>query len=352
VATTAKNLNWPFKTISPARMLTLFPIVFSIVTLAIDSSIILPAYWQVRALNFLTTAGVITSSRLEEQESRDRDGAPTHIYSAVVKYQYFVAGKAYSGDRYRYGLFDFTSAHWIVSEHPAGKKVGVYYNPSNPADSLLRPGLEGSDLFGAMFVAPFNLVPLGILVLIGRRTWSRCFGYRGAGTKVRDDGFIVRVRLPPVPPSFYAAVAAGMLAFFGLFPLLFFYGGPPPISVMYHVWPVILVSVPVVYVLAAWIQSRGAYDLAIDAIAGTVSLPCTRGRKRKVLLPLHEITAVEVRAVELPGSHGGFLSGYVPTLVLTDADGTSRAKALVQWNDPRRAEALAAWLRQRLRIDG
>ena len=296
MATTAKNLNWPFKTISPARALTLFLVVFSIVTLALDSSIILPAYWQVCALKFLTTTGVITSSRLEEQETRDRDGFPTHTYSAVVGYQYFVAGKAYSGDRYRYGLFfDGTSAQQIVSEHPAGKKVGVYYNPSNPADSLLRPGLEGADLFGAMFVAPFNLIPLGILAWIGRRTWSRCFGYQGAGTKAWDDGFVVRVRLPLAPPSFYAAVAAGMLAFFGLFPLLIFYGGPyAPISVMYRVWAVILVSVPVVYGLAAWIQSRGAYDLAIDAIAGTVSLPCTRGRKRKVLLPLHEITAVEV----------------------------------------------------------
>jgi hypothetical protein len=328
--------------------------VFSIVTLALDGSIILAAYWQVRALKFLTTTGVIISSRLEEQESRGRDGFSTHTYSAVVKYQYFVAGKAYSGDRYRYGLFfNGTSAQQIVNEHPAGKKVGVYYNPKNPADSLLRPGLEGADLFGTMFLLPFNLIPLGILALIGRRTWSRCFGYRGAGTKVWDDGLVVRVRLPPVPPSFYAAVAAGMLAFFGLFPLLIFYGGPyAPISVMYHVWAVILVSVPVVYVLAACIQSRGAYDLAIDAIAGTVSLPCTRGRKRKVLMPLQEITSVEVRAVELPGSHGGFLSGYIPTLVLTDADGTSRAKVLVQWNDPRRAEALAAWLRQRLKCGG
>ena len=63
-----------------------------------------------------------------------------------VKYRYTVAGKTYSGNRYRFGEIYSSDGigYQIVAEHPAGKRVTVYYNPDDPADALLRPGLEGA----------------------------------------------------------------------------------------------------------------------------------------------------------------------------------------------------------------
>jgi hypothetical protein len=232
-----------------------------------------------------------------------------------------------------------------------GEKVAVYYNPANPADSLLRPGLEGFDLFMAMCLLPFNVLPLGILAAAGRRIWGRCFGYSAAGAKLWDDGFVVRVRLPPAPAMFFAFLAAGVLAFIAIFPIVFFYGGvQPPKWLMYRVWPVVLGGAALVYFATKWKQSRGGYDLVIDATAGKVVLPRSAMRKLNLVMPLHELTSIEVHNVGLPGSRGGPFAGYYPTAIFTDTNGIRRPEALVTWGDPRRAEALTAWLRHWLKL--
>jgi hypothetical protein len=334
-------------------MLTFFFIVISTFAIAADGCIGWNAYWQYRALGYGTTTGVITRSAVEvHQESHNKDWI-----SANIRYDYSVSGAACSGDRYRYGGGFATEGIEcrIVRENPVGKHVTVYYNPANPADSLLHPGVEGFDLFLALCLLPFSLFPLGIFVAAVRRTWGRCFGYGMAGAKLWDDGFVVRLRLPPAPAMFSAAAAAGVLACIAIFPIAFYYafyygGLQPPKWLMYRVWPAVLAGAAMAYVAAKWKQGRGGYDLVIDTTAKTVSLPRTTQRKLNLVMPLHELTAVEVRTVGLPGSRGGIFAGHYATAVFTDANGISRAERLAQWGDPRRAETLAAWLRQRLKL--
>ena len=190
------------------------------------------------------TSGTVISSVVEQHESSGSHGV-TYTYSPNIKYRYRIAGKEHIGDCYRHGqgASSDDSACKIVSEHPVGKEVAVYFNPVDPADSLLQPGLDGSDLFMAMFMLPFNLVGLGILALAGRMAWRRCVGYRGIGAKVWDDGIVVRVHLPLGPPIVAAALVVGMLAFCAIFPVAFLFGGSHPSkSLMYHVWTLILAS--------------------------------------------------------------------------------------------------------------
>jgi hypothetical protein len=312
------------------------------------------AYRQVRALGYDTTTGVVTASAVKEHESTGSRG-PRHTYGAAVKYRYFVAGKAYSGNRVRYaqGSSNDDSAWRAVHEYPVGKQVPVYYCPEDPADSLLHPGLEGFDLFIGMFLLPFNLFPVFVFAQVVSRIWGRCFGYWGAGAKVWDDGSVVRVRLPRVAPLFLAFFATGIVAFLAVFPVGFFCGGfHPSKSLMYCVWPLVLGSFPLGYVVAARRQSRGGCNLVIDTAAGKVLLPSTFGRKSRDPLPLDEVTSIEVRDANPPGASGGLCYSACLTLVFTAADGTSTAEKLTQWADPGRAESLAAWLRQRLKVEG
>jgi hypothetical protein len=55
----------------------------------------------------------------------------------------------------------------IVRNYAQGRETTVYYNPTDPAESLLQPGVDGSDLLLLLFLAPWNLmVAAGWLVLV------------------------------------------------------------------------------------------------------------------------------------------------------------------------------------------
>jgi hypothetical protein len=323
--------------------LGLFVLIGLPVTLAADAFLGWNAYWQVRAQGFATTAGIVTHS---EVESHQGDHGP--VFSADLKYKYHAAGKQYSGDRYRYGQGSSNddNARRIVADHPVGKQVAVYYHPGNPADALLRPGLDGSDLFLAMFLLPFNLVLLAVWSVLGGQVWYRMVQPPAGGAKVWDDGFQARVRLTQISPFAVGAVAAGVTAFVAIFIVAFGFGGfHPPLQVMHAAWPVILAAGLLGYV-GYWRRlAQGGRDLVIDATGGKVKLPRTMGRKTDVVLPLADIRDVELQRVARGWSGNEPWYWYVPTLVVADAGGSPRHEKLVEWWNEGRAEGLASWLR-------
>jgi hypothetical protein len=59
--------------------------------------------------------------------------------------------------------------------------------------------------------------------------------------------------------------------------------------------------------------------------------------------------SVEVETLETRDGQGYLKhSSYVPTLVFTDRDGTTRREKLAEWSNQQRAEQVVAWLRKRL----
>ena len=87
-----------------------------------------------------TASGTIIESRVVS--SQDSDGGVT--YKASIGYSYSVSGRTYSsgtvssGD---YGSSDRSHAQGVVSDHPLDSKVTVYYDPANPTNALLEPGI-------------------------------------------------------------------------------------------------------------------------------------------------------------------------------------------------------------------
>jgi hypothetical protein len=119
------------------------------------------------SLDWLSVEGEIAHSAVLLE--RDRAGSGNRISKADIVYRYKVGGRDYSsttisvcdmgaGSRY---------AESIVERYPDKLKVKVYYDPSDPSDSLLEPGdaagvkllslIGGGFLAGGLFFLVMSL---------------------------------------------------------------------------------------------------------------------------------------------------------------------------------------------------
>ncbi len=107
--------------------------------------------------------GTITEAKVGESWSEDSDGHRQRSYHADVKYTYTVAGRVYSGDQIAFGFKQADrspdKAQAWASANPPGKSVPVFYNPANPAESVLERRAGG---LGITFV--MGIVFLGVAV--------------------------------------------------------------------------------------------------------------------------------------------------------------------------------------------
>jgi hypothetical protein len=256
MAATAENIGRRNISLGCGVVLGLFALILSGTILVFDGYLGWSAYRQIRAQNYPTTAGAVTHSEVEGHGGRHSN------YSPNVLYKYAVAGKTYSSNRYRFGDVYAVEgkAHQIVGEHPVGKQVRVYYNPDDPADALLQPGVDGGDLFLATFLLPFNLLVVVIGSLLAGKVWRGSAKAPAGGAKLWDDGFQVRVRVSQTRPFVVAAVVAGLLAFGSLFVALGFGGPHPPMALMVAAWCVILVGGLLGYMTRkpAWTRPSGS----------------------------------------------------------------------------------------------
>ncbi|HEU5070061.1 MAG TPA: DUF3592 domain-containing protein [Verrucomicrobiae bacterium] len=300
-------------------------------------------YRQVRASHFAQTTGQVTAS--EVTHHRGSKGGTT--YGVSIHYNYTVDGQKFSGDRYRYANWSSSDSQWAhdaVAQNPVGAAVPVFYNPKNPQDSLLSPGVTGGDCFMLLFLTPFNVVMLGIWSLpcaALRRKWrpSDC-----GGVKWTTDGRRLRVRLPRYSPWVIGLATIGLTSFLATFVVALSGGFHPRFAVVMGTWGLILVLGAGV-ALWTWRRQRsGQSDLVIDEIEGTVQLPATFSRKFPQTVPLAALGEVEVETIANRGSRGGTTYSYAVTL---PCDGGSQK--LTEWYDEQRARDFAGWLRQRLK---
>jgi len=87
-------------------------------------------------------------------------GKANIAFVPTISYQYVVAGKKYDGDHITIARagYDFLDATNIRDQFAAGQKVPVHYNPSNPAESVLKPKAT---------VGMFSRIPGVFITLVG-----------------------------------------------------------------------------------------------------------------------------------------------------------------------------------------
>jgi hypothetical protein len=296
---------------------------------------------QIRAESFQTTKGKIVAGEVETYH-----GTKSTQYIPRLSYAYEVNGVKYKSRRYRYRRYSFYTmqeAESVVQAHAVGSEIEVHYNPAQPADALLAPGVMNQDI-SLLFLV---VMPLGFFAWVA---WSAMAGIQwpgagmapAGGQKIIADGTRIRVRLPPRKPGYLASITFSFLALFaGLWvaktstePIL---AGKIALG--------LLIAIPGAVFAWDWkLITSGKQDLVIDDASRTIELPQTFKRKSPVMMPISEVTGITLEKVAHRGRYGVRYT-FAPTLVLRDGS-TQRLTDL----DSNRAEAFVTWLSEKLGV--
>ena len=114
-----------------------------------------PLIRQYAALSYFQADGTITQSEISTLVRFHK----AIKYKCNIQYDYTVNGRLLTSRRVRYfddPMFIVTMERGgeIVTAYPKGFQAKVFYNPMDPADALLSPGVIGDDLinyFGHLF---------------------------------------------------------------------------------------------------------------------------------------------------------------------------------------------------------
>lgn len=112
--------------------------------------------------------GTITRAWIEVQEHRDSDGDRTIRHYPRWEYEFVVSGMTYTGQN-----IDFSGTQSSMSEskareeleqYPLNSEVQVFYNPSNPEEAALEPGMEGTM---TLIIYGGGLAGLMVIIVVG-----------------------------------------------------------------------------------------------------------------------------------------------------------------------------------------
>ncbi len=109
---------------------------------------------------FASVEGEIVRSRIVSESDSDRT-----LHRPFIKYRYIVDGREYVSTSYAAGSEGTSSdsvAGDIVQRYRPGQRVTVWYDPDDPARSVLRREPYGLQFFALLFTQPFLLIGLGL----------------------------------------------------------------------------------------------------------------------------------------------------------------------------------------------
>ena len=112
-----------------------------------------------------TTVGKVLSSRVVEEESRDRHGSSSTWYNPVVTYSYSAGGGSLQSSRIRFANMRQgrrAKAEEIVARYPEGSAPIVRYNPAKPDEAVLETRKPGP-LYLVMAAAGLLFIGFGLL---------------------------------------------------------------------------------------------------------------------------------------------------------------------------------------------
>jgi hypothetical protein len=268
-----------------------------------------------------------------------------------MSYSYSVHGVGYKGSQYRYddrnGAFDYRA---ITNAFRRGSMTTVYYNPANPADSVLSPGLDGCDLLLMLFGIPLNIITVALWIAsIRAKASSRRLDPAG-GVRILQQAGETRVRLALFSPwaiGFFGLAAAGAAAAMLIVCLR---GFEPSLRFMSYALVVVAVVGVAALLWAARRHRSGRYDLRIQDAAQILFLPPADNRHEPLLVPKGEIVAVTMYR-RVSHSPSGHYFSYVPALERATLNAPTESLQLVNWGwTEKKARAFADWLSQQLGV--
>jgi hypothetical protein len=113
-----------------------------------------------------TAEGTIKISYVDQYRGSDRD----ILYRPIIKYSYFVMDTEYHSNKV--SLSVITAANWRrlaakkVDRYPVGKRVKVYYDPTNPVQAVLEPGFKWYTPIWILGVLLFLAIPIAFVAQV------------------------------------------------------------------------------------------------------------------------------------------------------------------------------------------
>src|SRR5665213_40504 len=327
--------------------LFIFTLFWSGMVLLFDGFMAHGIYKQFESLHYQSVTGTITHSEVTSHTG-PKGGTS---YTAVINYNYKIGGQTYEGSKLRFGMTSSSSgsAHASVNAHPVGSIAQVFYNPVNPQESLLSPGVSGSDFMLALFLTPFNMVMFGLWIGVAGWLREKFFKPMAGGVKIIADGMNTRIRLPQFPAVAWGLVTTGGLGFISIFAVGIGANMEPSIPLVLSVIATVYVTGLAVFFWPWRKIASGIDDLIVNESEQTFELPLTFGRKQRVTVNSANIQSLFVEKIEHRSSKGGISYTYAPTLCLQSTEPATQK--LADWSDKLKADEFADWLRKKLGRD-
>ena len=291
---------------------------------------------QAGSLRYAMATGKVTLSRPENIKQEGE----------AVQYSFEVGGRTFIGTRVRYAHSDWEVEKSAMLANPIGAAVPVFYDPENPQNSLLMPGLRGKDTVLVLFVTPFNLVMLGLWIWVAGWLRERLFHPVAGGVKIIADGSATRVRLPHYQPVVWGLATSTALGFVSLVAMAVGTNFKPSLGLGLADIGLIYLAGIGVFLWRWWRMRSGVDDLVLHETNRTLELPPTFGRKQRATVNFADIKSFTVEEVEHRNKNGGVSYTYEPTLYLRGPE--AGTQTLADWSDEVKAEDFAKWLRHRL----
>jgi hypothetical protein len=96
------------------------------------------------SLEWPTTKGIVILSEVKTDESNE-----SVIYKTNIHYKYTLKSQDYFSDRVSFGwpeYSDIEQAKTAVKKYKQGQNINIHFNPANPSESVIEPGMNNSSL--------------------------------------------------------------------------------------------------------------------------------------------------------------------------------------------------------------
>jgi hypothetical protein len=299
---------------------------------------------QAWSVNFASTLGKMVRSEVGQGVMRHR--------GVEFSYDYTVNGVNYTGRRYRYddrnAALEYSAT---VDAFPRRSARRVFYNPRDPADSLLAPGLEGCDLLLLLFATPINAATLALWAAVAQSRRDEKLAGPAGGIRIHKRAGEIRAQLAAFSPTAAALAGLGAGSFLFAFPVVAIGGFAPSMTAMLGVWLLVLAGTATAFVWTLTRNRSGRFDLRIDEVSQTVTLPQLESRIAPLTLARNEIRAVSLQRRVTKTPSGDYFS-YWPAIDRLDPESGSPAIKLGRWGwTEARASAFGKWLSGQLGVE-
>ena len=155
--------------LSGPRLFVIVFIMLGLFCLAFGTSL---AIQGIRASSWPMAKGIVIKSEVKALKTQEKIRIARLCF--YIDYIYQVRDKVYEGHKISVGWQCFGSEDKIkrlLMLYPSGKKIQVYYNPKNPSQSLLQPGLDWT----VFFLWGIGIVTLSVCWPLFRKTSKKAY---------------------------------------------------------------------------------------------------------------------------------------------------------------------------------